>query len=128
LDEAFHSADVRRVEKEQFDTVSKAADPGKFKDKKKWPEWEPAFVNYLSTIQDVNGVPLSYVVREQEEVDRNGTFESFNERTIDCSPLKGAIFPADVRKVHQLLKVSSRRRRRNNGSNRWPANRAVELT
>ncbi|KAI2496695.1 hypothetical protein MHU86_17791 [Fragilaria crotonensis] len=88
LDEAFQRADVRKVEKEQSDTVSKAADPGKFKDEKKWPEWEPAFVNYLSTIQGVNGVPLSYVVREQEEVDRNGTFESFNERTIACSPLK----------------------------------------
>ncbi|KAI2490447.1 hypothetical protein MHU86_24134 [Fragilaria crotonensis] len=104
LDEAFQRADVRKVEKEQSDTVSKAADPGKFKDEKKWPEWEPAFVNYLSTIQGVNGVPLSYVVREQEEVDRNGTFESFNERTIACSPLKGPIFQADARKVHQLLK------------------------
>jgi hypothetical protein len=104
LDEAFQRADVRREEKEQSDTVSKAADPGKFKDEKKWPEWEPAFVNYLSTIQGVNGVPLSYIVREQEEIDRIGTFESFNERTIACSPLKGAIFQADARTVHQLLK------------------------
>ncbi len=61
-------------------------------------------MNYLSTIQGVNGVPLSYVVREQEEVDRNGTFESFNEQTIACSPLKGPIFQADAHKVHQLLK------------------------
>ncbi len=105
LDEAFQRADVRKVEKAQNDTVSKAADPGKFKDKKKWPQWEPAFVNYLPTIQGVNGLPpLSYVVREQEEVDRTGTFESFNERTIACSPLKGPIFQADAGKVHQLLK------------------------
>jgi hypothetical protein len=47
LDEASTRADVRKVEKDQSDTVSKAADPGKFKDERKWPEWEPAFVNYL---------------------------------------------------------------------------------
>jgi hypothetical protein len=49
LDIASYRADVRRVEKDQSDTVSKAADPGKFKNERKWPEWEPAFVNYLST-------------------------------------------------------------------------------
>ena len=43
-------------------------------------------------------MPLSFVVREQEEVDR-----SFNKRTITYSPLKGPIFQADARKVHQLL-------------------------
>jgi hypothetical protein len=31
--------DVRKIESDQSDTVSKAADPGKFKDEKKWPEW-----------------------------------------------------------------------------------------
>jgi hypothetical protein len=38
LDAAFYRADVRKVEKDQADTVSKAADPGKFKDERKWPE------------------------------------------------------------------------------------------
>jgi hypothetical protein len=37
--------------------LMKAADPGKFKDKQKWSEWEKAFVNYLSVIPGVNGVP-----------------------------------------------------------------------
>jgi hypothetical protein len=35
-------ADVRKIELDQSDTVSKAADPGKFKDERKWPEWEPS--------------------------------------------------------------------------------------
>ena len=52
----------------------------------------------------VTGVPLSYVVRENEAPERDGTFESFNERAIACSPLSGACFQADARKVHQLLK------------------------
>ena len=104
LDDASNRADVRKIEKDQSDTVSKAADPGKFKDERKWPEWEPAFVNYLSTIPGVNGVPLSYVVREKEDPDLSGVFDSFNERAIACSPLVGAVFQADARKVHQLIK------------------------
>lgn len=104
LDTAFNRAEVRRVEKEQSDTVSKAADPGKFKDEKKWPEWEPAFTNYLSTIQGVNGVPLSYVVREVDNPADDAEYESFNEQAIACTPLTGPAFQADSRKVHQLIK------------------------
>ena len=104
LDDATTRADVRRVEKDQSDTVSKAADPGKFKDECKWPEWEPAFVNYLSTIPGVNGIPLCYVVRELGVPDRSSDFASFNEKAIACAPLIGPNFQADSRKVHQLLK------------------------
>ena len=64
LEEASNCADVRKIEGDQSDTLSKAADPGKLKDERKWTEWEPAFVNYLSTIPGVTGVPLSYVIRE----------------------------------------------------------------
>ena len=104
LDEASQRADVRKIEKDQSDTVSKAADPGKFKDERKWPEWEPAFANYLSTIQGVNGIPLSYVIRETEVPDRTIEYTNFNEKAIACVPLSGSNFQADARKVHQLLK------------------------
>ena len=86
LDEAYQRADVRKIERDQSDTVSKAADPGKFKDERKWPEWEPAFANYLSTIPGVNGIPLSYVIRENENPDRTMEYPSFNERAIACAP------------------------------------------
>ena len=104
LDEAYYRADVRKIEKDQSDTVSKAADPGKLKDERKWPEWEPAFVNYLSTIPGVSGVPLSYVVREKETGEPGMEYSSFNERAIACAPLTGPTFQADARKVHQLIK------------------------
>ena len=104
LDLALHRAECRKKESDQADTVSKAADPGKFKDERRWSEWEPAFVNYISTIQGVNGVPLSYVVREMEESDVDGTFDTFNERSIACAVLSGVVFQTDARKVHQLLK------------------------
>jgi hypothetical protein len=37
LDSAYKCADVRKIESKQSDTVSKAADPGKFKDEKNGP-------------------------------------------------------------------------------------------
>ena len=49
-------------------------------------------------------MPLSYVVREKEVPDEDGSYESFNERAIACSPHTGAVFQANARKVHQLLK------------------------
>jgi hypothetical protein len=104
LDIASYRADVRKVEKDQSDTVSKAADPGKFKNERKWPKWEPAFVNYLSTLPGVNGVPLSYVVREKEMPEPGAEYGSFNEQAVACAPLHGPTLKADSRKVHQLLK------------------------
>ena len=95
---------LRKNDSDQVDTISKAADPGKFKDEKKWPDWEPAFVNYLSTIPGVKGIPLSYVVRANEDPDHEIDFEGdFVARSIPCAPLNNATFRADARKVHQLL-------------------------
>ena len=63
LDVAIQRAALRKVEDDQVKTISKAADPGKFKDEhNKWPDWEPAFTNYLSTIPGSYHVPLSYVI------------------------------------------------------------------
>ena len=87
-----------------MDTLSKAADSGKFKDEKNWPDWKPAFVNYLSTIPGVRGVPLSYVVRENEAQDHETDFgNDFTARSIAGAPLNDSLFRADARKVHQFL-------------------------
>ena len=104
LQVAAQRATLRKTDTDQVDTISKAADPGKFKDEKKWPDWEPAFVNYLSTIPGVEGVPLSYVVRANDAPDHQTDFgEDFISRSVACAPLQGAAFRADARKFHQLL-------------------------
>ena len=98
-------ASLRKVDTDQVDTISKAADLGKLKDEKKRPEWYPAFVNYLSTIPGVYGVPLSYIVRDNEARDHMPDFaDDFTEEIIACAPLNGPKFRADACKVHQLLK------------------------
>ena len=94
---------LRKNDSDQVDTISKAADPEKFKDEKKWPDWEPAFVNYLSTIPGVKGIPLSYVVCANEDQDHETNFEGdFVAHSIARAPLNNATFRANARKVHQL--------------------------
>ena len=82
-------AQIRKADIDLVATNSKAADSGKFKDERKWPEWEKAFINYLAVIPGVSGIPLSYVVRESEDPDAGADYGSFNERTIHLAPLIG---------------------------------------
>ena len=105
LSTAAQYASLRKVDTDQVDTISKAADPGKLEDKRKLPEWYPAFVKYLSNIPGVYGVPLSYVVRDNEAPDHAHDFAGdFTEEIIACAPLNGPKVRVDARKVHQLLK------------------------
>ena len=105
IDISIQCTTLRKVEDYQVDTISKAADSGKFKDERKWPDWEPAFVNYLSTIPGSYHVPLLYIIQEQEDPDHNHDFgDDFVSEMIASAPLHGAHFRADSRHVHQLLK------------------------
>ena len=58
LDIALDCSTLSKVEADQGYTLSKTDDPGKFKDKRTWPEWEVKFKNYLSTIPLLSGVSL----------------------------------------------------------------------
>ena len=105
IDISIQRATLQKVEDDQVDTISKVADPGKFKDKRKWPDWEPAFVNYLCTIPGSYHVPLSYFIREREDLDHDCDFgDDFVSKMIACTPLHGTHFRANSRCVHQLLK------------------------
>jgi hypothetical protein len=96
-------AQVRKSDIELVTTNSKAADPGKFKDERKWPEWEKAFINYLSVIPRVSGIPLSFVVRELDVPIPGTEYLTFNERMINRAPVTDQYFIADTRRVHNLL-------------------------
>ena len=53
----------------QSDVKSKAASPGPLVSESTWTEWEPKFNNYLSVIMGINGVPLSYILSENNLLD-----------------------------------------------------------
>ena len=103
LFEALSMSQVRKSDIDLVTTNSKAADPGKFKDERKWPEWEKAFTNYLSVIPGVTGIPLSYIVREMDIPVPGQEYPTFNDRMINRAPLTGQYFVADTRRVHNLL-------------------------
>lgn len=103
LAEAQSRAHIRKSDLDLVDTNAKAADPGKFKDERKWHEWEQAFANYLSVIPGVNGIPLSYVIREEAEPLEGVEYVSFTERMVSRAPHNGPYFMADSRRVHNLI-------------------------
>jgi hypothetical protein len=103
LSEAQSCALIQKSDIDLVDTNTKAADPGKFRDERKWPKWNKAFTNYLSVIPGVSGIPLSYVIRDDEEPDEDGMYLSFNERMIARAPHTGQYYKVDSRRVHNLL-------------------------
>ena len=104
LDQALEQAKIRNQHREDSDIKSKEASPGPLKSEKDWVDWESKFVNYLSTLTGVNGVPLSYIVRENELPPTDGrVYSNFMEETVYCAPLNGTIFDADKNTVHQAI-------------------------
>ena len=85
---------VCKADIDLVDTNTKVADPGKFEEERKWPEWSKALANYLSVIPGINGVPLSYVIHESEPED-GAVYDTFNERMITRAPHVGQYFKAD---------------------------------
>ncbi len=62
--------------------------------------------NYLSTIQGQDGVPLSYIIRDNNEPDYEEEEEedvNFEKLCVAAAPLEGAIFKNDACKVHQMI-------------------------
>ena len=86
-------AQIRKFDNELVTSNTKAADP----------EWEKAFINYLSVIPGVNGITLSYVVPQEENPAEDIIYDRLNERMINRAPLTGQYYIADARRVHNLL-------------------------
>jgi hypothetical protein len=83
---------------------AKEASPGKLKDEKGWDVWEQSLCTQLGILLGVNGVPLSYVIREGEATDED-EFETFFEECIAKARLEGPEFEADALQVHQIIQA-----------------------
>jgi uncharacterized membrane protein YgcG len=100
---ALSLSQVRKADIELVATNTKAVEPGKFKDERKWPEWEKAFTNFLAVIPGVTGIPLSYVIRELATPDEHRQYPSLTDRMIARASLQGQFYIADSKRVHNLL-------------------------
>ena len=61
------------------------------------------FCELLVCYPGVNGVPLSYIVRDAAEPEDGAEYETFDEKMIARAPHTGQYFLADSHRVHNLI-------------------------
>ena len=76
--------------------------PGKF-DTKKWHDWSEALENYLSSIKNIKGIPMSYVIREDPPTIPAAQMDREQEIIYNAS-LTDSMFKRDNKHIEQLLK------------------------
>ena len=105
LDTAIERAQIREQLVNDSSTKAKEATPGPLESESKWVDWESKFTNYLSTLMGVDSVPLSYVIRENDDPPPQGTREytSFVDEIISCAPLTGTFYQAGRSTVQQAI-------------------------
>ena len=79
----------------QTSNVADAETPGPLLKKSQWNEWEKKFSNYAKAHIGASGVPLSYVIREDNDPDNDTDHPDFISLTIACAPLDGEFYEAD---------------------------------
>ena len=87
IETAKQRAQIRKHNVEESDSLSTASDPGKLKRQKDWLVWSRSLTNYLSTILGQDGVPLSYIIRENNEPgyeDEDKEDFDFEQLSIKC--------------------------------------------
>ncbi len=104
LSRALARAEIRKSVSDGTSTAADAASPGSLESERKWKHWEEKFVNYCQTHLGANGIPLSYVIRENDAPDlAGGPFPDFLAQTVACAPLTGEYYEADKRSVFQMI-------------------------
>ena len=100
---ALARADIRKSIKDNTSSNADAASPGPLESERKWKQWEEKFLNYTRSHLGANGIPLSYVIRENDAPNIGGTFPDFISQTIECAPLSGEFYNADKMNVFHMI-------------------------
>ncbi len=104
LNRALQRADVRKTIKDHTKIAAEAASPGPLENEREWKKWEERFENYARSHLGSNGVPLSYVIRHNDEPDYETDFNGlFLNQTIACAPLEGEYYHADKASVFNMI-------------------------
>ena len=94
---------VRASDEDTMESRAKNATPGMLTGESIWDKWEAQLTNHLCILYGAYGVPLAYVIREDEDPPDDAEYDNFNEQCIACCPLEGPKFESDARKVHQII-------------------------
>ena len=93
----------RKAYMEKSKTIVETAKPIKFKESMKWDNWNPTYLNFLKAIPGRNGVPLSYVCRENGQPKTHDPNLDYLENYINQAPLHGDAYVTDAGEVHTYL-------------------------
>ena len=92
-----------KVFKSRSKLIAEIAKPQQFTPKMKWEDWAPTFKNFLKSMSSRRGIPLAYVIREDEEekpYDPSiGTLDNFTQMV----PLNGNDYEYDKGEVHTYI-------------------------
>ena len=83
-------------------TLTDTAKPTAFKSDQKWTDWQPVFRNFLRSIPGRNGIPLSYVIRDNDNAIIDPNVNMFDDY-INRAPLNGEAFDIDSAEVHTYI-------------------------
>jgi len=92
--------------KSRLSSKSDAVAPEKFNGKSRsWKEWSASFIGWLAQIPGSNDIPLSYVLRDDDEIsdDDYAEMEGTMKQIYDAD-LQGIYFDRDNYQVYQKLK------------------------
>jgi hypothetical protein len=103
LQRALARSDIRSNIKDQMKIAATASSPGPLESERQWKQWEEKFNNYARSHLGANGIPLSYVIRKNDEPNLNGEFTDFLTQTIECAPLTGEYYLADRLTVFNMI-------------------------
>lgn len=89
-------------------TIPSDASPGPLENESKWKEWEEKFINYLRLHIGSFRIPLSYVIRENDDPDTDdedgdNSEDDFISKTILRAPLSGEYYDADKLTVFNFI-------------------------
>lgn len=103
------SVDLIRQGSVHADFINKAklmaatAKPPQFKPSDDWANWSPLVVNYFRQLPGRDGVPLSYVIRDNEQAFYDPNENDIQQKYIQAVPLDGPTFQADSLQVHTYI-------------------------
>ena len=103
LQRALARSDIRSNIKDQMKIAANASSPGPLESERQWKQWEEKFTNYARSHLGANGIPLSYVIRKNNEPNLTGEFTDFLTHTIECAPLTGEYYMADRLAVFNMI-------------------------
>ena len=103
LQRALTRALIRKNLSDQTSSAADVSSPGPLEKESQWKEWEEKFANYTRAHIGASGVPLSYVIRENEDPDLEGEHPDFITKTIACAPLEGESYEADRLTVFNFI-------------------------